>query len=293
MSNTLDQAGYRAWDGRPHSSWWGTWTLVRFGLGLIFRRWLFWLLIGLGLMNFLFNFAFIYLKATIVVQAGGDMARFLDGYKVTGSGDAYLDFMTAQAAITALLLAFAGSTLIGNDYRQGGMIFYLSRSLSPTQYIVGKLLAVSAVVLTITMVPAIVLYVQYGLLSSSLDYFKQEWRILFGIVGYGLVLAISQSLMLFAIAAWIPRTVPLVMTWLGMFTLLTALAHALYEIRDQKRWMLLALWDNMYRVGKWGFGAEMGRRDPSAGESLGVLLGVGAICLVLIIRRVRAVEVVA
>lgn len=292
MSNALDQVGYRAWDGRPHSPWWTCFTLVRFGIWLIFRRWIFWLLIGLGLMNFLFHFAFIYLKATITIQSG-DMAKFMDAYRVTGTGDAFADFMHAQAGITVLLLAFAGSTLIGSDYRQGGMVFYLSRSIGKTQYIVGKILTIATLVLLITMLPALVLYAQYGVLSSSLDYFIDHWRIGIGIIGYGLVLAFFQAVLLCAIAAWIPRTVPLVMTWLGMFTLLGILAHVLHDIHDNSHWLLLSLWEDMLHLGQWCFGAYSADRTPSVGETAAVLCGISAVCLLLIVRRVRAVEVVS
>jgi ABC-2 type transport system permease protein len=289
----LAQAGYREWDGHRRSPWWAVATLVRTGLALIFRRWVFWILIVLGLLNFLFNFAFIYLKATLVVQSG-DMAKFLDNYRVTGTGDAYADFMNAQAAITTLLLAFAGSTLIGSDYRQGGMVFYLSRAIGKRHYIVGKLLAIGAVVTVITTVPTLILFFEYGFLSSSLDYFTGEWRILVGILGYGAILATVQSVMLFAVAAWVPRTVPLVMTWLGLFVLLTALAHTLRAVQDNRRWLLLALWEDMYRVGQWCFGSTSDVRPLSAsiGEYFAVLGGVCVFGLLLIIRRVRAVEVV-
>lgn len=287
----LDQAGYREWEGRRRSPWWSCVTLVRVGLGLIFRRWVFWALIGLGLLNFLFNFAFIYLKATLVVQSG-DVERFLDAYKVTGTGDAYADFMNAQAAITTLLLAFAGSTLIGSDYRQGGMVFYLSRAIDRRHYIAGKLLSIAAVVTLITTVPALVLFAEYGMLSNSLDYFRENWRILCGIVGFGLILAVVQSVMLFAIAAWVPRTVPLVMTWLGLFVLLSALAHTMREVADNRRWLLLALWEDMHHLGRWCFGSLPPNRIPSARETALVLAGVCVVGLLLIVRRVRAVEVV-
>ncbi|MDZ4688584.1 MAG: hypothetical protein SH850_26220 [Planctomycetaceae bacterium] len=287
----LEQAGYREWDGRRRSPWWGVATLVRVGLGLIFRRWVFWVLIGLGLLNFLFNFAFIYLKATLVVQSG-DMAQFLDSYRVTGTGDAYADFMNAQAAITTLLLAFAGSTLIGSDYRQGGMVFYLSRAIGKRHYIIGKLLAIAAVVGVITTVPTLILYVEYGVLSNSFAYITENWRILVGILGYGAVLAAVQSVMLFAVAAWVPRTVPLVMTWLGLFVLLSVLAHMLEDIRDNRHGLLLALWEDMHRLGQWCFGALPENRPPAAWECAAVLGVVCVLGLLLIVRRVRAVEVV-
>jgi ABC-2 type transport system permease protein len=247
----------------------------------------------LGLLNFLFHFAFIYLKATITVQSGTNMARFLDNYKVTGTGQAYADFMLAQAAICALLLAFAGSTLIGSDYRQGGMVFYLSRGIGKWHYIVGKLLTIAAVVTIVTTVPALILFIEYGTLSNSLDYFVDNPRVLTGIVGYGAVLAVVQSLMIFAIAAWVPRTVPLVMTWLGLFVLLKGLADAMRAIDGNRYWLLLGFWDNMHRLGRWCFGSLDENKIPSAGWCLMVLTALCAISLVLIVRRVKAVEVVS
>lgn len=288
----LNQAGYRTWDGRRRSPWWGCWSLVRVGVLLIVRRWVFWILLGLGLLNFLFHFAFIYLKATLTVQSG-NMARFLDNYKVTGTGQAYADFMFAQATICALLLAFAGSTLIGSDYRQGGMVFYLSRGIGKWHYIVGKLLTIAVVVTLVTTVPALVLFIEYGMLSSSWEYFTQNPLVLRGIVGYGAVLAVVQSLMIFAIAAWVPRTVPLVMTWLGLFVLLKGFADAMRAIDDNRYWLLLGVWDDMHRIGRWCFGSLDESRIPTAGHCLTVLSAVCVVSLFLIVRRVKAVEVVS
>ncbi len=291
MTPHLEHAGYRPWTGQLRSPWWSVLAIVRVALGLIIRRWLFWILLGLGLMNFLYHFAFIYLKATIVIQ-NRDFAMFMDSFKLTGTGQAYLNFMHLQAAIAALLLAFAGSLLIGADSQHGGMIFYLSRSMDRWHYIIGKLLSIAVVVSLITTVPALILYAEYGFLSSSLDYFTENWRIGVGILGFGLVLATVQSLMLFAVAAWVPRTVPLAMTWLGIFVLLTALGHALREMASERRWLLLALWEDMLRVGHWAFGSLPENRNPTGTECTLVLVGVCLLCLALIVYRVRAVEVV-
>ena len=258
---------------------------------MILRRWVFWLLIGLGLLNFLLNFALIYLKATLTVQNEA-VGQFLDAYKVTGTGEAYADFMYGQATITALLLAFAGATLVGSDYRQGGMVFYLSRRIERRHYIVGKLLCIGAVVTMIATLPTIVLFIEYGVLSSSLDYFFDNGQILFGILGYGFVLALVQSLLLFAIASWVHRAVPLVMCWLGVFVLLRLLADTARAISDNRRWLLLGIWEDMDRVGEWCFGAGDSGEIPGVGQCAAVLAGLCAVCLVVIVRRVRAIEVV-
>lgn len=287
----IELTGYRGWEGKPRAPWRSVWAIVRSGVLMIFRRWVFWLLIGLGLLNFIFNFAFIYLKATLVVQNEG-MAQFLDQYQVTGTGEAYSEFMRAQGTITALLLAFAGASLIGADYRQGGMVFYLSRRIDRRHYIAGKLLTVATIVTLITTLPALLLFVQYGVLSKSLDYFFDNPRIIAGILGYGAVLAVVQSLLLFAVAAWVHRAVPLVMCWLGIFFLLEALAAAAREINDDRRWLLLGIWRDMHRLGDWCFGARDATRLPSTTHCAAVLAAVCIVCLIVIVRRVRAVEIV-
>lgn len=287
----IEVAGYQAWDGARRSPWWAVWAIVRTGLCMILRRWVFWILIGLGLLNFLFNFAFIYLKATIDVQ-NQTLGNFLDNYQVTGTGLAYADFMFAQASITALLLAFAGSILIGGDYRQGGIVYYLSRRIERRHYVVGKLLTIAAVVTIVTTLPTLVLFFEFGFLTSSLDYFLDHPRILAGIVGYGAILAVVQSLLLFAIAAWVPRTVPLVMTWLGIFVLVRALAEALRAINDNRTWLLLSIWEDMRRLGRWCFGSLDNSKTPTAVQCAAALAIVCVVCLALILSRVRAVEVV-
>ena len=45
----LASAGYREWTGTRCSPWWGTWAIMRAGLGTVLRRRVFWILIGLGL----------------------------------------------------------------------------------------------------------------------------------------------------------------------------------------------------------------------------------------------------
>jgi ABC-2 type transport system permease protein len=287
----IDAAGYREWSGSRRSPWWGTWAIVRAGLGTVLRRRVFWILIGLGLLHFLFNFAFIYLKATINVQNGA-FGKFLDNFQVTGNGRAYADFMFAQASITALLLAFSGSILVGGDYRQGGIVYYLSRRIERRHYVAGKLLTIAAIVTIITTIPALALYFEYGFLRNSFDYFLDNPRILAGILGYGAILACVQSLLLFAIAAWVPRTVPLVMSWLGVFVLFRALAEALRAINDNRLWLLLGFWEDMQRLGQWCFGSLDSNKTPTASHCAATLAVLCATCLGLILYRVRAEEVV-
>src|SRR5581483_7529665 len=76
--------------------------------------------------------------------------------------------------------------------------------------------AVALLVNLMTTLPALVLYVQYGLLESW-DYFAESWRLFLGILGYGLLLTVCLSLTLVATASWLRRTVPMIMAWTTLF----------------------------------------------------------------------------
>lgn len=289
------ESAYRAWSDRLRPAWMVCLPLAWTGVRLILRRKLFWLLFLLGAMNFLFVFATIYLKAQVSAENPA-IARFVDSVlrSVTGEGKTYRDFMFAQGTVTMLLLAFAGEMLIGSDYRHGGLTFYLSRRMGRRHYIAGKLLSIAALVAMTTIVPALVLYAEYGLLTDSLAYIQENWRIALGILGYGALMAITASLLLMALASWFPRTVPLVMCWACVFVLLPALGSLLSEIFDDRTWKLLMLWRDLRLLGSWCFGAVSSERDAAMLPwAATIVVGVWAACLLALLPRVRAVKVVA
>ncbi len=289
----IELVGYRAWQGNCRPAWTACWPIARTGIVLVLRRKSFWLLLGLALLSFLFTFSVIYIKAQLVVQHR-EMGRFFDAVRVTGSGDAYLDFMFFQGTVTMLLMAFAGSQLVGADYRQGGLTFYLSKRIAPRHYCAGKVLAIASLVAMITMIPALVLYAEYGLLTDSLGYFRENYRILFGILGYGSLMALVLALLVAAIASWVPRTVPLVMTWTCIFVLIPLLSENLQYVTDNPRWVLINLWRDLRILGRWCFDSLRPVEEEShlAYWAAYIVPAVCVLCLIALARRVRAVEVV-
>jgi ABC-type transport system involved in multi-copper enzyme maturation permease subunit len=255
---------------------------------------MFWLLLGLALMNFLFVFVMIYFKAQISAQHEG-FRQFVDRIltSVTGTGETYRDFMFAQGTVTMLLLAFAGATLVGDDHRHGGLTFYLSRGLGRAHYVAGKLLAIGLLVSLTTTVPALILYIEYGLLTNSMAYFRENVRILFGILGYGTIMAVTLSLLVFALASWLQRTVPLVMSWACLFIFLSVLGRILQRVYDDRSWLLLVVWRDIRLLGSWCFGALDSERDASlVGWAAVVVVAICVTSAIAIVPQVRAVKVV-
>jgi hypothetical protein len=287
------------------------WPITRVSLGQLFRRKLFWALYALALMVFLMFFFGQYLMAWATTQLGeGDVRvggfgranpRFLvqlfrDALKLNGSAETFRNFFWFEGYNVMIVLALAGSILIGNDLRFGSLPFYLSKPIALRDYLVGKGLAVAVFVNLFTTLPAALLWLQFGLLEEW-DYFILNAHLLAGILGYGTILTVSLTTILLATAAWLRRTVPLIMTWTTLFFFCRLLANALVNgLQMSPRWRLIDLWNCVTLLGSHLLGIDTVRLwpqpQPAWQEAAMVLTGVSLVCLGYLVLRVRGVEVV-
>lgn len=312
---------YRPWQGKLtepstllewlRDSLQTAWPIAQVSMGMIFRRWLFWLLYALALLIFLF---FFFGQYTMVwaqgqlgesdVRVGGlgranpqNLVKLLRTVLVLdGSGRMFANFIWFEGYMVMIILALAGSILIGNDLRFGSLSFYLSKPVSRWHYLLGKGTAIAVFVNLVTTLPAFLLWVQYGLLESY-DYFVDDFGLFLGILGYGAVLTVTLTSLLLATATGLRRTVPLIMTWATLFFFCRLLSAALVDrLGFDARWRLIDLWNSAYVVGSRMLQVDPAQIRPSPQpdwpEAALVLTGVSLLCLTYLILRIRAVEVV-
>jgi ABC-type transport system involved in multi-copper enzyme maturation permease subunit len=287
------------------------WPIARVSLAMIFQRRLFWALYGLALMVFLLFFFGQYLMSWAATQIGeqdvrvGGLGRanprwlvdfFRGVLRLDGSAEMYRNFFSFEAYNVMIVLALAGAVLIGNDIRFGSLPFYLAKPISRADYLLGKGLAVALFVNLMTTVPAIALYVEYGLLESW-DQAIEKAHLVPGILGYGLILSASMTVVLLAVATWVRRTVPLILTWTTVFFFSGRLARALVDgLHFDARWRLIDLWNDAYLLGNACLGIPHDRigplPQPAFAEAAVVLALVCAGCLAYLVARIRAVEII-
>lgn len=301
---------YRPWRGTLNGPLSASWAMARMSFLLLVRRRLFWGLFALAALIFFFFFYGQYLVVWIQIQTssqtvlfGGlpvkvaDLTKFLDRLNLNGSPHTYGNFIWFEGYVVTIILALAGAVLVGNDFQFGSLPYYLSKPIGRRHFIFGKVLAVGLVINLVTTLPALILYLQAGLLYDWQVYYLDHVRQLAGIVGYGLALTVTLGLLLVATAVWVRRTVPMVMIWTGLFVLLRALAGWLVDgIKLDPRWRLFDLWNDLYLVGLWCLGADFSTirtAQPDVWEAAAVVAATCAVCWVYLRKRIQAVEVVA
>jgi ABC-type transport system involved in multi-copper enzyme maturation permease subunit len=284
--------------------------MARMSFFLLVRRRIFWGLFGLALLIFFFFFYGQYLVVWITLQTStqtvplfglpmkvADLTKFLDRLNLNGTPHTYGNFIWFEGYIVTIVLALAGAVLVGNDFHYGSLPYYLSKPIGRRHYVLGKVLAVGLVINLITTVPAVILFLQAGLLYDWQVYYVDHLRQLLGIFAYGFLLTATLGLLLVATSVWVRRTVPLVMVWTGLFVLCRAVAAWLVEgVRLDPAWRLIDLWNDLYLVGIWCLGADMRTVrpaiQPEVWQAAAVVAGTCAVCWLYLRKRVQAVEII-
>jgi len=312
MTNPTDHLlRYRPWKGELNPPVYASWAMARSSLRLLFRRKIFWALYALALMIFFFFFYGQYLVVWIQMQTASqtvnfgampvkmsELTKFLDKLNLNGSPHTFGNFIWFEGYVAMIVLALAGAVLVGNDFQYGSLPFYLSKPIGRRHYVLGKMLGIGAFINLLTTIPALLLFIQAGLLYDWQSYYIDNYLLLLGILGYGLLLTVVLSLLLVATAVWVRRTVPLIMIWSGLFVLCHRVANFLVEAQNlSPLWRLIDLWNNLYLVGLW-----LMRADPEA-VKLGpqpepwqaalVLAGVCIGSMLYLRKRIQAIEIVS
>ncbi|MDZ4779063.1 MAG: hypothetical protein SGJ19_02280 [Planctomycetia bacterium] len=293
----IDVAHYHGWQGELESPWWSCLALVRVAILQVLRRRVYWFVLALGMLNFLIFWSIIYATTQLPIppEARGELLNRFDfrTQPDIAKDSGYVKFMEGQSLIVMILLAFSGSLLVGADFRTRALPFYLSRRIDRAHCIIGKLLAVSSLIALLTSLPALLLFVEYGMFTSSFDYWLDNWEIAVSILSYGLVLCVVLSIWIVTLSAYLQTIAPIAITWSCLFVLMSGMANAIRRTTDNRYWELLDPWRDIRYVGRLIFGGFEREMDRElAIWAAWIVGGICLACLALLVRRVRAVDVV-
>ena len=243
-----------------------------------------------------FVFCFFYpLLCLLCIYLVHNLA-FLEKFIVTGNQLLRIDnkfffyFVSVQGVLAFLLTAFTGPGLISPDIANGALPLYFCRPFSRAEYVLGKSSVLLILLSQITWIPGLVLFGVQASLAGSRWAWDNLWIAGSIVLSFWIWLAIL-SLLAMALSAWVKWRIVARALLLAVLFFGAGFAQAINAVMRTQAGYLLdisslmsVVWNELFRTGS----------EPliSVTRAWIALLAYCGICLVLLVRKVRAYEVV-
>jgi ABC-2 type transport system permease protein len=277
---------YTSYSGPLTPAWSRSLVLLRYSRRKLFQS---------KLQTALFVLCFFYPLACLLVIYAAHNLSFLQGFGgvaefVKIDNKFFLYFIEVQGVLGFVLTAFTGPGLISPDLANGALPLYLCRPFSRAEYILGKASVLAIMLSQITWIPGLVLFAVQSSLAGAGWAWDHLW-IAGSMVLSSVLWIIVLSLLAMALSAWVKWRVVAGALLLGVMFFGAGFAQAINAVlRTQVGhflnivYLMGTVWTSLFRVDMEG------KITPS--EAWTALLIYCAICLALLVRRVRAYEVV-
>ena len=239
----------------------------------------------IGLMLFAW-FPFIVRAVQIYIASNVPQAAML-----APTAETFREFLEQQDIFVFFMVIFAGAGLIATDRRANALQIYLSKPLMRAEYIAGKAAVLFTFVMLVTWVPAILLLFLQVMFMGSFTFMRANLFLIPAITVSAVLQSLLVTLTMLALSSLSksPRYVGILFAGILFFS--KAIFGAMLAITGDTSLAWLSLGDNLQQVSDVVF-----RQTPSYATpwqvSLIVVLGLIAVSMSVLERRVRGVEIV-
>jgi ABC-2 type transport system permease protein len=207
------------------------------------------------------------------------------------NGDFFLRFLIIQTTLGSLLTALVGPGLIAPDLANNALPLYLSRPIRKRDYIAGKLLVLIGMMSVLTWVPIMLLFALQSALQGW-GWFAGNLRIAVGIMCCSALWILVVSLLTLAISAWVRWRPIATLSVFGYFFVSSAMGAMVNEALSTEWGSVLIAVKLMRFLWSDFFGVPPLADALPAVVSVTALAVTSAVFLAMLVRRVRAFEVV-
>jgi len=277
---------YKAYSGRLTSTSWRWFVLFRYARRNLLRS---------KLQTGFFVACFFYPVVCLVIIYLAHSASFLEKIGIPSrlisiDNSFFFRFMSVQGVLAFLMTAFTGPGLISPDLANGAMPLYFCRPLSRAEYVLGKSSALAILLSQITWVPGLILFaIQAGLAGWSWTW-SNLW-IAASLVVSSVLWITLLCLLAMALSAWVKWRVVAGALLLAMMFFGAGFAQAINVVLRTDSghlfnvaYLMATIWSALFQI-------ESDHAIPVA-EAAFALLAYSGACLALLMRKVRAYEVV-
>jgi ABC-2 type transport system permease protein len=277
---------YKPYSGALTAAWSRWFVLFRYSRRNLFRS---------KFLTGLFVVCFFYPAACLLMIYLAHSASFLQEIGVPAEvlsidNKFFFNFMGVQGVFAFLLTAFVGPSLISPDLANGALPLYFCRPFSRAEYVLGKSSVLAILLSQITWVPGLVLFAMQASLAGARWTWDNLW-IAGSIVLSSLIWIAILSLLAMALSAWVKWRIVAGALLLAVMFFGAGFAEAVNAVlRTQSgnffnvAYLMTTVWNALFQVDS--------RHAIPVAEAWAALLVYCAICLGLLMRKVRAYEVI-
>ena len=277
---------YKPYAGRVTPEWSRCLVLFRYSRRNLFRS---------KFLTGLFVVCFFNPLACLIVIYLSHSAGFLQQIGVPSGVLAidnkfFFNFMSVQGVLAFLLTALLGPGLISPDLANGALPLYFCRPFSRAEYVVGKSSVLAILLSQITWIPGLVLFAMQAGLSGASWTWSHLW-IAGSLIASSLIWIAILSLLAMALSAWVKWRMVAGALLLAVMFFGAGFAQAINAVMQTDTgyffniaYLMGTVWNALFQVDA--------RHAIPVAQAWVALLVYCAICLGLLLRKVRAYEVV-
>lgn len=206
--------------------------------------------------------------------------------------------LAIQGFLAVVITAWIGPTLIAPDLANGALPLYLSRPLTRTGYVAGKMGALLLALSLVTWVPNLLVFTVQGSLAGA-DWVMEHLRIAWATVAGGLLWNGLLAFVVVAASVWLRSRLAATAALPALFFIGPALARV-WNLSLDTYWgrvfdvnyLVSRVWLDLFELPVVPRRRGVSLPDLPVWASWTVLLLLCAFCLFLLERRLRAREVV-
>ncbi|MGC2474141.1 MAG: hypothetical protein WA485_07390 [Candidatus Sulfotelmatobacter sp.] len=277
---------YKSYSGTLTPAWSRFLVIFRYSRKSLFRS---------KVQTGLFVVCFFFPIACVVLIYLAHSASFLASIGIPSQilsidNNFFFRYMSVQGALAFLLTAFAGPGLISPDLANGALPLYYCRPFSRAEYVLGKSSVLLILLSAVTWVPGLLLFV----MQSSLEGAHWAWTNLWiagSLILSSLIWISILSLLAMALSAWVKWRIVAGALLLGVMFFGAGFGQAINAVLRTDSGYFLNLgylmgtvWNALFHIDR-----EHAISIPQAWIALLFYCGV---CLWLLLRKVRAYEVI-
>ena len=242
----------------------------RLFLGLLFASW----------MPFLVGAAQIYFSSNFPQMA-----------MLAPTAQTFRTFLATQDGFVFFMTIYVGAGLIANDRRANALQIYLSKPLLRSEYIVGKAAVLFTFLMLVTWVPGILLLILQVLFKGSFEFMKNNLFLFPAITVASVLQALLATFTMLALSSLSKSSRYVGILYAGILFFTGAIYGAMYLITGSTSVSWLSVGSNLSQVVDVIF-RQPPRYTTPWQVSLIVVLGLIALSVSVLERRVRGVEIV-